>query len=137
MKAIVSIAILVLYTAFNIGMTVRIHACEMKGEELAMNSCLQIEGNSCCEDINESSCCSNESKSEDCCYDNDISFQLEQVQIISKKLILIPVIDLTGTKSIDLSISYKENDNDVDAISHPPPLQKAIPILFCSLTLYG
>lgn len=137
MKAIVSIAILVLYTAFNIGMTVRIHACEMKGEELAMNSCHQIEGNSCCEDVNESSCCSNESKSEDCCYDNDISFQLEQVQIISKKLILIPVIDLTGTKSIDLSISYKENDNDVDAISHPPPLQKAIPILFCSLTLYG
>ena len=137
MKAIISIAILVVYTAFNIGMTVRIHACEMKGEELAMNRCHQIESNSCCEEVNESSCCSNESKSEDCCYDNDVSFQLEQEQITSKKLILIPVIDLTGTKSIDLSISYKENDNDVDAISHPPPIQEAIPILFCSLTLYG
>jgi hypothetical protein len=137
MKAIISIAILSLYIAFNIGMTIHVHACEMKREVAAMNSCHQEESSLCFEEINESSCCSNESKNKDCCFNDDVHFQLEQEQIISKKLILIPFIELTSTESSDLSISYKENDNEVDAISHPPPIKEIKPILFCSLTLFG
>lgn len=137
MKAIISIAILGLYIAFNIGMTVHVHACEKKSEVMAMKSCHEERSSSCCEESIEASCCPNEPKSTDCCFDTDVHFQLEQEQVISKKLILIPFLALTSTESSDLSISYKENDNEVDAISHPPQIQEPKPILFCSLTLYG
>lgn len=118
-------------------MTVHVHACEEKREVAAMSSCHQEESSLCCEEINISSCCSNDSKNRDCCFNDDVRFQLEQEQIISKKLILIPIIDLMSIESLDLSMSYKENDNEIDAISHPPPIQEAKPILFCSLTYYG
>jgi len=118
-------------------MTVHVHECEKKSEVVVMKSCHQEESSSCCDESIETSCCSNESKSKDCCFETDVNFQLEQKQVISKKLILIPIIELTSTESSDLSISYKENDNEVDAIAHPPPIQEAKTILFCSLTLYG
>lgn len=137
MKAIISIAILGLYLAFNMGMTIHVHECEKKSEIAEMKSCHQEKSSSCCEEIKETGCCPDESKSKDCCFNTDVHFQLQQEQVISKKLILIPFIELTNIESSDLSVNYKENDNEIDAISHPPPIQEAKPILFCSLTLYG
>jgi len=137
MKTILSIAVLALYIAFNIGMTVHVHECDQKAEVTIEKRCHQAESTECCVDTNESDCCSKDSKSKDCCFDTDVHFQLEQEQVISKKLILIPFIEFNALPSSDLSISYKENDHELDAISHPPPIEEAKPILFCALTLYG
>ena len=147
MRSILSILFATLYLAFNIGLTLRVHQCNdmneaSKSKEIAHhssseNACHAEASHSCCEKSEEKSCCSNEMNEDDCCYNEDITFQINQEQVVSKVFSFFPIIESIFSEQITSELTLNSISHEQYIVKNPPPLIRPKPILYCSLILYA
>jgi hypothetical protein len=127
MKQLATFFLTVFYFITTVGVTVNIHYCQ--GE---VSSVMVFSKTGKC-------CCSVETMPEGCCDDETFFYQLDDIQLISQNFEnerITPKansIDFTDTN--DIAVVQKETP--VEELNLPPPQQKALWLLNCSLTYYG
>ncbi len=147
MRSVLSVLFATLYLAFNIGLTIRVHQCgdmneAVKSDEIVHNmasekACHAEASHSCCEKLEEASCCSNEMNEDDCCYNEDIIFQINQEQVVSKAFLFFPIIESIYSEQFTSELNLNSISHEQYIVKNPPPLIGQKPILYCSLIFYG
>lgn len=146
MRLILSILFATLYLAFNIGLTLQVHQCaevnkgiskEVTHHSASSKDCHKGNSHSCCEASEVKSCCSNEMNEDDCCYNENITFQINQEQVVSKAFLFFPIIETVFSEQFAYELSLNSVSHEQFIIKNPPPLIEQKPILYCSLILYA
>jgi hypothetical protein len=145
MRILISILITSVYIAFNIGLTLQVHYCEDKASAnkeivfspLTSNYFTKEDSHTCCESIEETTCCTSSENIEKCCFETQVRIHIEDEQLVSKRLILVPSPDFSIPLNDFISLEYTEDSHNNDVLLHPPPLKKDKQIFLCSLILYG
>jgi hypothetical protein len=146
MKSFISILITSVYVAFSLGLTLHIHHCDKViniNVELSQleesKGCQEDNDYACCkQEDNEKSCCSKSNKSDKKCLDSYLLIQLQEEQLVSKKLVIKAIsAEQSSETSKTLLVDYQEETFDKRGVFHPPPINIQKHILYCSLTLYG